>query len=184
MSSCRRALGALVLILMPCAASVAQARAESDPAIAAGLEKLRAATKSFQNLDSAVAAGYPREVPQCLVHEHHGAMGYHHVNRANFTTKLTVERPQILLYERLANGTYKLNGVEFIVPYSIWPRDSVAPVILSQTMKHEDNLKIWYTHVWAWSNNADGIFADFNPSVTCPAETRKVYIPFAAPPSH
>ena len=69
MSTCRRALGALVLIFMPGVASVAQARAESDPAIAAGLEKLRAATKSFQSLDSAVAAGYPREVPQCLVHE-------------------------------------------------------------------------------------------------------------------
>lgn len=183
MSSRRRALCAIVLISIPIAGAVAQARPESDPTIAAGLEKLRAATKPFQNLDAAVAAGYPREVPQCLVHEHHGAMGYHHVNRANFTTNLTVERPQILLYERLANGTYKLNGVEFIVPYSIWPRDSVPPVILSQKMKHEDNLKIWYTHVWAWSNNTDGIFADFNPSVRCPAETRKVYTPFAAPPS-
>jgi hypothetical protein len=183
MSSRRLALCAFVLLTMPAAASVAQARPEHDPKIAAGLEKLRAATKPFQQLDSAVAAGFPREVPQCLVHEHHGAMGYHHVNRANFTTNLTVERPQILLYERLANGTYKLNGVEFIVPYSIWPRDSVPPVILSQQMKHEDNLKIWYTHVWAWTNNTDGIFADFNPSVTCPAETRKVYTPFAAPPS-
>jgi hypothetical protein len=184
MTSCRRALAALGLVITPVGAIIAQTWPASDAAIAAGLEKLRAATKSFHNIDSAVAAGYPREVPQCLVHEHHGAMGYHHVNRANFTTNLTVERPQILLYERLASGAYKLNGVEFIVPYSIWPRDSVPPVILSQTMKHEDNLKIWYTHVWAWSNNSDGIFADFNPSVTCPAETRKVYTPFAAPPSH
>jgi hypothetical protein len=183
MFSCRLALCAFVSITVPVATSVAQAHPESDPRIAAGLEKLRTATKPFQNLDSAVAAGFPREVPNCLVHEHHGAMGYHHVNRANFTTTLTVERPQILLYERLANGTYKLNGVEFIVPYSIWPRDSVPPVILAQKMKHEDNLKIWYTHVWAWSNNTDGIFADFNPSVTCPAETRKVYTPFVAPPS-
>jgi hypothetical protein len=182
MSSRRLALWA-VLIALPFSNGFAQARPESDPVIASGIEKLRAATRPFQNLDSAVAAGFPREVAQCLVHEHHGAMGYHHVNRANLSAKLSVERPQILLYERLANGAYKLNGVEFIVPYTLWPRDTVPPVILSQKMKREDNLKFWYTHVWAWTDNADGIFADFNPSVTCPAEARKVYTPFAAPPS-
>ena len=109
-------------------------------------------------------------------------MGLHYDNLALRDATLDVEKPETLVYELLPDGSLQLNGVEFIVPYSIWPRDSVAPVILSQTMKHEDNLKIWYTHVWAWSNNADGIFADFNPSVTCPAETRKVYTPFAAPP--
>jgi hypothetical protein len=146
------------------------------------LERLREATRPFQNLDAAVAAGYPRENPDCLVHEHHGAMGYHHVNRELLTTQLDVTKPQILLYER--NGSeYRLNGVEFIIPYRLWPRDTTAPTIMGQRMKHEDNLKIWYTHVWAWKNNSDGLFADFNPDVTCPASASKVYTPFAAPPT-
>src|SRR4051812_26738137 len=38
---------------------------------------------------SAVAAGYPRTVADCLVHEHHGAMGYHHVNRAYLSPTLS-----------------------------------------------------------------------------------------------
>ena len=148
-----------------------------DPAINSELERLRSATRAFKNLDSAVAAGYPREVADCLVHEHHGAMGYHHVNRSYLTPTLNIEHPQILLYERAPDGGYKLNGVEFIIPYRLYSRDSVAPVFMKQQLHHEDNLNIWYLHVWAWTNNANGVFANFNPDVVCPAG--KVYRPFS-----
>jgi hypothetical protein len=143
-----------------------------------GLDRLRSATRPFQNLDSAVAAGYPREVAECLVHRQHGAMGYHHVNRANLSKTLEVERPQILLYERLDDGTYRLNGVEFILPYRLWPRDSTPPLIMGQQLRHEDNLNFWYKHVWAWTENPDGLFADFHPAVRCPAGRARVYAPF------
>ena len=103
----------------------------------AELATLRSATKRFHQLDSAVAAGYPREVPECLIHEHHGAMGYHHVNRAYMSREMDVSRPQILLYERMADSSYRLNGVEFIIPYRLWPRDSVAPVLMGQTLHRE-----------------------------------------------
>jgi hypothetical protein len=142
------------------------------------LIRLRAATQRYHSLDSAVAVGYPREVKDCLVHEHHGAMGYHHVNRTYLDTKRDITRPQILLYERMPDGSYRLNGVEFIIPYRLWARDSVAPVMMGQTMHHEDNLKIWYLHVWAWLNNPDGIFSNFNSVVSCSDSTsRKVYTP-------
>jgi hypothetical protein len=48
-------------------------------------------------------------------------------------------------------------------------------------MKREDNLKFWYMHAWAWSENSDGMFADFNPSVKCAADSR-VFKPYEAPP--
>jgi hypothetical protein len=149
--------------------------------VADGLGRLRAATRPFRTLDSAVAAGYARDVPECLVHQHHGAMGYHHVNRGYVDAAVDVERPEILLYERLPDGEYRLNGVEFIIPYRAWPRDSVAPAVMGQLLKQEDNLKIWYLHVWAWTTNVDGVFADFNPAVTCPTTARKVFTPFRAP---
>ena len=152
-----------------------------DAQVTDGVDRLRAATRPFLALDSAVAVGYPRTVPDCLVHEHHGAMGYHHVNRGYVDAKLDVERPEILLYERRPDGAYRLNGVEFIVPYRVWSRDSVAPVLMGQKLDHEDNLKIWYLHVWAWTKNAEGLFANFNPDVACPDGTGKVYRPFAEP---
>jgi hypothetical protein len=168
----------VVSLVVPVCLAMAPARAVSQStAVTDGIARLRAATRPFRMLDSAVAAGYARDVPNCLVHEHHGAMGYHHVNRAYTDAKVDVERPEILLYERRPDGEYKLNGVEFIVPYAAWPRDSVAPQLMGMKLKHEDNLKIWYMHVWAWSDNADGMFADFNPSVQCPANASKVFKP-------
>src|SRR5262245_11412985 len=99
-----------------------------------GVLRLRAATRAFQNLDSAVAAGYPREVEACIIHEHHGAMGYHHLNRAYVDGKLVPEHPQFLLYERRPDGSYRLNGAEFIVPYRFYSRDSTPPVFMGQKL--------------------------------------------------
>jgi hypothetical protein len=78
----------------------------------------------------------------------------------------------------MADSSYRLNAVEYIIPYRLWPRDSVAPVLMGQTLYQEDNLKIWYLHVWAWLENPGGTFANFHPGVSCPESTRKVYIPF------
>jgi hypothetical protein len=78
---------------------------------------------------------------------------------------------------RLPTGEYRLNGVEFIVPYREWPRDSLAPEILGQSLQREDNLQFWYVHVWAWTANPDGLFANFHPAVHCPDESRKVFRP-------
>lgn len=143
---------------------------------------VREATRAFHSIDSAAAAGYAREVRDCLVHEHHGAMGYHHLNRRYVDARFEVERPEILLYERAEDGRYVLNGVEYIIPYTAWPRDTVAPTALGQSMRREDNLKIWYLHVWAWKANPDGPFADYHPAVSCPAGARKVFMSYEAKP--
>ena len=181
------AVGLAIVVFSGCSSSNSVLSAKSsgapgsDALVTSGLNELRSATKAYQVLDSAVAAGYPRDVPDCLVHEHHGAMGYHHVNRGYVDGTVDVRKPEILLYERLPGGQYRLNGVEFIVPYRAWARDSVAPVLMGQKLKHEDNLNIWYLHVWAWTKNEDGVFADFNPVVQCAAGTSKVFKPYVDP---
>jgi hypothetical protein len=134
-----------------------------------GLGRVRAATARFSNLDSAVAAGYPRDVARCLADPHHGAMGFHHLNRALLDAQVEVERPEILLYERREDGSYTLTGVEYIVPYSRWPRDSVAPTVMGQALQRGDDLNLWYLHMWAWKENRLGLFANWNPAVACPA---------------
>lgn len=161
---------------------IARLTAGQDAAVVEGVTALREATASFQSLDSAVQHGYPRTVPDCLVHAQHGAMGYHHVNRAIVDNTLDVRHPEILLYQRLDDGSYRLNGVEFIVPFRTWPRDSTPPVLMGRTLHREDNLHIWYMHVWAWTPNPDGLFANFNPAVSCLPGTGKIYAPFEASP--
>ncbi len=129
--------------------------------------RARAATASFRTLDSAVAAGYPREVRACLSDPAQGGMGFHHLNRALLDDKVDIERPAILLYSRRASGEYHLNGVEYIVLYSARPRDAQPLMVMGQQMKRSDSLKIWYLHVWLWEPNSSGLFADYNPVVKC-----------------
>ncbi len=159
----------------PATASAQAADANNNPLVADGLRQLRAATASYKSLDAAVAAGYPRTAADCIVDAHMGAMGYHHLNRAYADGKLDIAKPQMLLYERMPDSSYKLNGVEFMVPYRYWPRDSVAPVLMGQKFHHENNFKYWYLHVWAWTDNKDGLFANMNPDVQCPGGG-KVYV--------
>ena len=137
-------------------------------ALEAAVARARAATAPYQALDSAVAAGYARHVARCLEQPPHGAMGFHHVNRALLDDRVEVERPEILLYARTAAGAYKLTGVEYIVPYRAHPRTAEPPTVMGQQMKQSDPLALWYLHVWLWEENPSGLFADWNPAVTCP----------------
>jgi hypothetical protein len=94
-------------------------------------------------------------------------MGFHHQNAALLDARLEVDRPEMLVYERLPNGTYRLNGVEYIVPYSAWPETKEPPTIMGQKLKPAPQLKIWYRHVWIWNENPSGLFADWHPQVKC-----------------
>src|SRR5690606_14271077 len=93
------------------------------------LARVRQATEAFRSLDAAASAGYARSVRQCIAHPEQGAMGYHHANGALLDDRLEVERPEMLVYERTADGEYVLNGVEYIVPYTARPRDAEPPTI-------------------------------------------------------
>jgi hypothetical protein len=128
--------------------------------------RLRAATAPFKSLDKAVAAGYEEKVARCIEHQPHGAMGYHHNNKALMDATLDVEKPEVLVYERLTDGAYRLNGVEFLVPISAWTREE-PPTIMGQKLKKAENLGIWYLHVWNWEPSPTGLFADWNPRVKC-----------------
>jgi hypothetical protein len=151
----------------------AQVAGANNPLVADGLRRLRAASAPYRQFDAAIAAGYARTA-DCIADEHHGAMGYHHVNREYIDGKLDLAKPQMLLYERMADSSARLTGMEFIVPYRFWPRDSVAPELMGQKLHHENNLSYWYLHVWAWTDNRDGLFANMNPDVHCPFGS-KVY---------
>lgn len=137
-------------------------------AVEKAYQQVRAATAPFHDLDAAAASGYPIAVPRCIESQTHGAMGFHHVNRRYLSKELHVERPQILLYERDSEGKYVLTGVEYIIPYRLWPRDTVPPTIMGRQLVRSDPLELWYLHMWVWKENPAGLFADWNPAVRCP----------------
>jgi hypothetical protein len=136
-------------------------------AVERDIARVRQATEAFRSLDAAASAGYARTVAQCVAHPEHGAMGHHHTNDALLDDRLEVQRPEILVYERMTDGEYVLNGVEYIIPYSSRSRDTAPPEIMGQKLKRADGLRLWYLHVWIWKENSAGMFADWHPAVEC-----------------
>jgi hypothetical protein len=134
-------------------------------AIDRDVARVRAATEKFKTTDAAEAAGYKR-VTECVEYQPAGAMGYHFQNNTLLDTTLDLDHPEVLVYERNADGTFKLNGVEFLVPISAWTATD-PPRIMGQALKRADKLGIWYLHVWTWTPSPSGIFADWNPLVKC-----------------
>lgn len=137
----------------------------SNEAVDRDVARVRDATVRFKQADAALAAGYER-TDHCIERQPAGGMGLHWSHPRLHDDKLEVEKPEILVYEKLADGTYKLNGVEYIVPISAWTRTE-PPTIMGQALKRAENLGIWYLHVWVWDENPSGLFADWNPRVKC-----------------
>ena len=127
--------------------------------------RLNAATERFKTSSVAIAAGYAAN-ERCIEHQPHGAMGYHFGNKALHDATLEVEKPEVLVYEKRADGSFKLNGVEYIVPIAAWSKTE-PPTIMGQPLKRADSLGFWYLHVWNWKRNPNGLFADWNPRVKC-----------------
>ena len=127
----------------------------------------RLATERFKSADAAVAAGYTA-TDDCVEHQPHGGMGYHFNHGGLYDATLDVEKPEVLVYERSSDGTFTLNGVEYLVPIDKWT-SAEPPRIMGQPLKKFEKLGFYYLHVWTWKASRSGVFADWNPDVKCPA---------------
>ncbi len=126
---------------------------------------VREATAKFKTTSAAEAAGYKR-VTGCVQHQPAGAMGYHFQNNALLDTTLDLEHPEVLVYEKMPDGSFQLNGVEFLVPISAW-KSSEPPRIMGQALIKADPIGFWFLHVWTWKSSPSGLFAPWNPDVKC-----------------
>ena len=177
MTGIRQMVGALVvagLVAGPTAAQMPSTDTSTAPgiipsglgdAVDRDVAKVRAATARFRSTEAAEAAGYKR-VTDCVEYKPAGAMGYHFQNNTLLDTTLDVDHPEVLVYEKMPDGTFKLNGVEFLVPIPAWT-STEPPRIMGQALKKADRLGIWYLHVWTWEPSPSGVFADWNPNVKC-----------------
>jgi hypothetical protein len=163
--------GAGCVLLLSCALGVA---ADEVPgilpsgfgdAVDRDVKAVRDATAPFRSVDRAQAAGYTQET-DCVEKQPEGGMGYHFTKRELRDGTIEVDKPEVLVYEKRADGSFKLNGVEYIVPLDAW-KSSEPPTIMGQPMKRFERAGFWYLHVWIWEQSPSGIFADWNPRVKC-----------------
>src|SRR5580765_4847330 len=183
------AIGALMLIGAVPARALAQddhshgitaQRQEQTPeqkARAGALIKaVQEATERFQRAAAAEAEGYTLQFG-CVSGSDFGAMGMHFVNGALVDDgEIDVAHPEIVLYEPLPNGKLRLTGADYLVLADAWNAKHAGPPQLMGQLFHlfdspnRFGLPPFYTlHVWAWKENPNGAFTNWNPNVSCDA---------------
>ena len=158
----------------------AQHTMQDEAELNAELAQVRRVTARFHDLDAALDAGYElgwvngsgqRIITGCVSHPTAGAMGYHYFNAelmADLTTDLL--QPEVLVYAPGPEGQLRLVAVEWVVrgPNSNPPGVSETPYVLGMPMHIlVPAVGFWIMHAWVWQPNPAGMFADFNPDVSC-----------------
>ena len=149
----------------------------TDPAVLKELAQVRQATTKYHDVNVALADGFIA-TPNCVSDPKLGGMGIHYINPARLMDPaVNILEPEILLYSQTAGGL-KLLGVEYMfaigAPDTHVPNPAPpSPVIFGRSLdgpmeQHEPGQPPHYDlHVWIWKANPAGIFAMFNPNVSC-----------------
>lgn len=159
-------------LLAPALAVAGEPEGNTDGKHASALvQKIRAATAQYKDVEVAIANGYAPG--PCVSGPNHGAMGVHLINGNLLGKEIDAQTPEALIYEPLPNGRMRLVGVEFITFASDWVNE--VPVLeghllhLNGAPNRYGIPPFYEIHVWAWRDNPDGTFADWNRRVSCDA---------------
>jgi hypothetical protein len=156
----------------------AQNIALSPQGIAARLAQVKSANERYSSVDAAKAGGYVPASPCESVPGTGfpaGAMGFHYLNPAAAGDQVIDPlKPEILLYAPTKSGV-ELIGVEYFkadADQSL-TTDSDRPTLFGRAfdgpmLGHAPGMPIHYDlHVWLYKANPSGMFAVWNPAVSC-----------------
>ena len=144
------------------------------------LSGLRAATDQFHSIAVSEQNGYglltDAQGIACIDLPGKGGMGVHWANSALVGDPAVLpNNPEALVYAPGRDGSLRLAAVEYVVLKAAWDATNKYP---PQLFKHvfdvtevpnRYGLPPFYSlHVWAWTHNAAGTFAEWNPAVSCP----------------
>ncbi len=164
----RKHLFACILVLILAGATAFPAGASPD--IQYDLAQVRAATASFHDVSIAEEAGY-QLLPFyniCVYDPELGAMGYHYINVSLMDTLLNPLQPEAMVYVPDESGILQLASVEYIVPKGPWDAThSEPPTIFGQTLVYNPAKGVYALHAWIWIPNPSGMFAFYNPRLSC-----------------
>lgn len=152
--------------------AAAQYAPEPTPA---QLSQLRQMMTRFETVESAKAAGYVQS-SDCMSSAQ-GAQGIHFASQALIDDPAVDPlKPELVQYEPRADGSLRIIGVEYIVFQKAWhdAGNKAVPALLGQEFVLNTTLQpqpFYALHVWAWQHNPKGLFANWNPLVTCPPKT-------------
>lgn len=141
---------------------------------------VREATAQYQDVAQAVHDGYV-PVLGCVSSPDDGSMGAHYLKPELLGDGAEdVAHPELLVYEPSHSGRLRLVAVEYLTLADLWDAghtDGSPPILMGQLFNYTDGpnrfrLPAHYSlHVWAWKFNPKGVFAMWNPRVSCASYT-------------
>lgn len=156
-------------------------QALSPAGIAAQLAKTKAALDKYRSVAAAEADGYHAEGPcESTATDPEatwwgGAMGIHYVNDTLLRGPIVAVKPPILTYAPAAGGGLQLLAAEWFQPDADQNTltDDDRPSLFGRAFDgpmagHAPGMPMHYDlHVWLWAHNPSGLFAPWNPTVSC-----------------
>ncbi|MEV7135670.1 hypothetical protein AB0N24_22625 [Arthrobacter sp. NPDC093128] len=124
------------------------------------VKTLRDVTDDYRWLDNAIADGYEK-ASEC-VEIPGAAMGFHYLKKELLDDKTQARKPEVLVYMPNERGRMKLVAIEYMSTAT--ERPEIAG------LKFEDGPfpGTFALHAWVWRDNPDGMFAAYNPDLSCP----------------
>ena len=140
------------------------------------IQTVQRATERFKRVTSVEGPGEGYQLQfGCVSGGDFGAMGLHYVNMNLVDGEVKASEPEIILFEPTRDGKIRLTGVDYLVPAAAWDlaAHNGPPQLDGQLFHLFDSpnrfgLGAFYTlHVWAWKENPNGAFVNWNPRVSC-----------------
>ncbi len=131
-----------------------------------GVAAVRRVTARFHDLQVAKEAGYTDQYPEGCAESPEGAQAFHWLNPSLVDGEVDLLTPELLMYEPQADGSMRLIGVDYVIPFDLWTGDE-PPTVLGMPMARNEPLGVWAIHIWSWRPNPSGMFAPWNPAVSC-----------------
>jgi hypothetical protein len=130
------------------------------------LAALRRLASGYGDIEVARAAGYTEQITSCWYHRELGGQGYHFARSELIDGTVSVLEPELVMYEPLPDGTLEFLAIEYIVPFAAWDQPE-PPVLLGRSFMRNERLELYVLHVWLGKPNPSGLYADWNPNVSC-----------------
>ncbi len=164
----RKSFYTFILVLILAGAVAVPAGASAG--VQSELAQVRRATALFHDVAAAEEAGYLL-LPTyniCVFDPELGAMGYHYINVSLMDTSVDPLHPEAMVYVPDQSGELQFASVEYIVPKIPWDTiHSEPPTLFGETFNYNPAKGVYALHAWIWIPNPAGMFASYNPRLSC-----------------
>lgn len=189
-------IASLIIAIGILAGTASFVKAQGNSELNQQMAQLRAATARYHDLNNAIEDGFTPLTGLCHNGDDGFAVGISYVNRLRFlSADINPDEPEFLNYFPIGDGNVRLVGVAFgnrtffrdtrppstpgyVAGNFVW-RNPVIPAYLQEVSGSFSLFGqqarptfgppwLYIITVWPWAHNPNGIFADGNPSLSCP----------------